>query len=213
MGRTGSRDSCGRRACGRRAPGSSASRRSRSTSSRPRRTCSIGSSRSSATPGLTRSWAADITYIPTREGWLYLAVILDLATRRVVGWALRARLDQELALAALRMALQHRGACGGLHHSDRGVQYASAAYQRLLNEAGFTVSMSRTGDCWDNAVVESVFATLTKELLNGGIFATRVEARRELFEFIEIWYNRQRRHSSLGYPSRAQFEAELLKAS
>ncbi len=160
-----------------------------------------------------RAWAADITYVPTHEGWLYLAVILDLATRRVVGWAVRTRLDQELALAALRMALLHRGARGGLHHSDRGVQYASAAYQRLLRQAGFTSSMSRTGDCWDNAVAESFFATLTKELLDDGPFETREEGRRELFEFIEIWYNRQRRHSSLGYRSPVQFETELLKAS
>lgn len=164
-------------------------------------------------PQPDRTWAADITYIPTREGWLYLAVVLDLATRRVVGWALRTRLEQELALAALRMALQHRGARGGLHHSDRGVQYASQAYQQLLTEASFTPSMSRVGDCWDNAVVESFFATLTKELLVDGIFASRAQASRELFEFIEIWYNRQRRHSSLGYRSPAEYEEELLKAS
>lgn len=164
-------------------------------------------------PAPDRAWAADITYIPTREGWLYLAVVLDLATRRVVGWAVRTRVDQELALAALRMALLHRGARGGLHHSDRGVQYASAAYQRLLRQAGFTPSMSRTGDCWDNAVAESFFATLTKELLYDGPFSTREEGRRELFEFIEIWYNRQRRHSSIGYRSPIQFETELLKAS
>ena len=159
-----------------------------------------------------RTWAADITYIPTMEGWLYLAVIIDLATRRVVGWSLRTRLDQEIALAALRMALQHRGAKGGLHHSDRGVQYASAAYQRLLKETGFSASMSRVGDCWDNAVVESFFATLTKELLIDGLFESRARASRELFEFIEIWYNRQRRHSSLGYRTPAEFE-ELAKAS
>lgn len=158
------------------------------------------------------AWAADITYIPTREGWLYLAVILDLASRRVVGWALRTRLDQELALAALRMALRHRHARGGLHHSDRGVQYASAAYQRLLAEACFTPSMSRAGDCWDNAVVESYFATLTKELLSDGLFATRAQASREVFEFIEIWYNRQRRHSALGYRTPIEFEKELQKA-
>ena len=158
-------------------------------------------------------WAADITYIPTREGWLYLAVILDLASRRVVGWAVRTRLDQELALGALRMALRHRGARGGLHHSDRGVQYASAEYQRLLASAQFTPSMSRTGDCWDNAVVESFFATVTKELLSDGLFESRAIAARELFEFIEIWYNRQRLHSSLGYRSPAQFEEELQKAS
>ena len=164
-------------------------------------------------PKPDRTWAADITYIPTREGWLYLAVVLDLATRRVVGWALRTRLEQELALAALRMALRHRGARGGLHHSDRGVQYASAVYQRLLQEAAFTTSMSRVGDCWDNAVVESFFATLTKELLVDGIFDSRAQASRELFEFIEIWYNRQRRHSSLGYLSPAEYEEELLKVS
>ena len=164
-------------------------------------------------PRPNQTWAADITYIPTREGWLYLAVVLDLASRRVVGWALRTRLEHELALAALRMALAHRGARGGLHHSDRGVQYASVAYQRLLHEAGFTASMSRVGDCWDNAVVESFFATLTKELLIDGIFESRAHASRELFEFIEIWYNRQRRHSSLGYCSPLKFEEQVLKAS
>lgn len=156
-----------------------------------------------------RVWAADITYVPTGEGWLYLAVILDLASRRVVGWALRSRLDQELALSAFRMARLHRGAQGGLHHSDRGAQYASTAYQQLLTEAGFRVSMSRRGDCWDNAVVESFFATLTKELLNDGIFATRAAASRALFEFIEIWYNRTRRHSTLGYRTPVQFEEQL----
>ena len=160
-----------------------------------------------------QTWVADITYIPTREGWLYLAVIIDLATRLVVGWSLRTRLDQELALGALRMALTHRGARGGLHHSDRGVQYASGAYQRLLKESGFTPSMSRVGDCWDNAVAESFFATLTKELLIDGEFESRQQGCREVFEFIEIWYNRRRRHSSLGYRTPAEFEAELLRAS
>jgi len=160
-----------------------------------------------------RVWAADITYIPTAEGWLYLAVVLDLASRRVVGWALRTRLAQELALAALRMALVHRGARGGLHHSDRGVQYASAAYQQLLARADFEPSMSRVGDCWDNAVVESFFATLTKELLVDGLFPTRAAASRALFEFIEVWYNRQRRHSTLGYRTPMEYETELLKVS
>lgn len=167
----------------------------------------------SAQAGANSAWAGDITYIPTREGWLYLAVILDLASRRVVGWAVRSRLDQELALSALRMALRHRRARGGLHHSDRGVQYASAAYRQLLADARFTQSMSRVGDCWDNAVVESFFATLTKELLVERLFESRAIATRELFEFIEIWYNRQRRHSSLGYRSPTQFEEELLKVS
>jgi transposase InsO family protein len=156
-----------------------------------------------------RVWAADITYIPTREGWLYLAVVLDLGSRRVVGWALRTRLDQALALSALRMALQHRGAHGGVHHSDRGVQYASTAYRQLLTDAGLVASMSRTGDCWDNAVVESFFATLTKELLLDGVFETRAQASRALFEFIEIWYNRQRRHSTLGYRTPVEFEEQL----
>jgi putative transposase len=160
-----------------------------------------------------RVWAADITYIPTREGWLYLSVVLDLASRRVVGWGLRTRLDQELALTALAMALAHRGARGGLHHSDRGVQYASRAYQRMLTTAGFTTSMSRIGNCWDNAVVESFFATLTKELLVDGIFPSRAVASRELFTFIEIWYNRQRRHSALGYLTPADFEKQLQQAN
>src|SRR5579885_591849 len=162
-----------------------------------------------------RVWAADITYIPTREGWLYLAIVLDLASRRVVGWALRTGLEQELAVSALRMALTHRRIAGGqhrIHHSDRGGQYASAAYQRLLRRAGFTISMSRRGDCWDNAVVESFFATLTKELLGDGLFPTRDEASRALFEFIEIWYNRRRRHSALGYRTPAEFEETVLKA-
>jgi len=163
--------------------------------------------------GANTAWAADITYIPTREGWLYLAVILDLASRRVVGWSVRTRLDHELATSALQMALRHRRVRGGLAHSDRGVQYASAAYRALLVQAGFRQSMSRAGDCWDNAVVESFFATLTKELLADGLFDSRQRATRELFEFIEIWYNRQRRHSSLGYRSPMQYEAEILKVS
>jgi putative transposase len=160
-----------------------------------------------------QTWVADITYIPTREGWLYLAIVLDLASRRVVGWAVRTRLEQELAVAALRMALTHRRARGGVHHSDRGVQYASAAYQRVLQEADFVPSMSRVGNCWDNAVAESFFATLTKELLRDGVFETRAQASRELFEFIEIWYNRQRRHSTLGYRTPVEFEEHRLNAS
>ena len=163
--------------------------------------------------GPDRVWAADITYIPTGEGWLYLAVILDLATRRVVGWGLRTRLDQELTVSALRMALARRGARRGLHHSDRGSQYASHAYQQQLAAAAFTPSMSRVGNCWDNAVVESFFATLTKELLIDGPFLTREIASRELVRFIEGWYNRRRRHSALGYRTPAEFDALLAKAS
>jgi len=159
-----------------------------------------------------QTWAADLTYIPTREGWLYLAVVIDLASRRVVGWAVRTRLHHEVAVAALQMALRHRQARGGVHHSDRGVQYASAAYRQLLRDAAFTASMSRIGDCWDNAVVESFFATLTKELLGEGVFSTRAAASHALFDFIEIWYNRQRRHSTLGYLTPAEFEERMLKA-
>ena len=164
-------------------------------------------------PGVNQAWAADITYVPTDEGWLYLAVILDLKSRRVVGWAVRSRLAQELTLAALTMALAHRAARGVLHHSDRGVQYASYAYQALLAAAGATPSMSRVGDCWDNAVVESFFATVTKELLADGPFATRAAARQAIAEFIEIWYNRQRLHSALGYVSPAAYEAQLGDAA
>ena len=161
---------------------------------------------------LNRRWAADITYIPTHQGWLYLAVILDVASRRVVGWATSVRLDQELVLAALKMARWRRGACGALHHSDRGSQYASAAYQRALRDGGMVCSMSRTGDCWDNAVVESFFATLTKELLDDGVFETREDARHELGTFIEAWYNRERRHSSLGFRSPVEYETQVCRA-
>ena len=164
-------------------------------------------------PGVNQAWAADITYVPTGEGWLYLAVILDLKSRRVVGWAVRSRLAQELTLAALTMALRHRAARGVLHHSDRGVQYASYAYQALLASVGATASMSRVGDCWDNAVVESFFATVTKECLAGGPFPTRAAARQAIAEFIEIWYNRQRLHSALGYVSPAAYEAQLGDAA
>lgn len=159
-----------------------------------------------------QTWAADITYIPTSEGWLYLAVLVDLASRRIVGWALSTRITQELTLSALRMALLHRGARGVVHHSDRGMQYAGHAYQLLLAGAGCRTSMSRVGDCWDNAVVESFFGTLTKELLGDRPFATRAEASRALFEFIEIWYNRKRRHSTLGYRSPVDYETQLLHA-
>jgi len=160
-----------------------------------------------------RVWAADITYIPTREGWLYLAVILDLASRRVVDWDLRTRLDHTLALTALRMALAHRQARAGVHHSDRGVQYTSTAYQQQLASADFTPSMSRIGNCWDSAVVESFFATLTKELLIDGLFTTRAEASRAVFEFTEIWYNRQRRHLALGHRTPVEYEATLAQTS
>ena len=159
-----------------------------------------------------RVWAADITYIPTRR----LAVSRRDSRSRVApgrGLALRTRLDHTLAPTALRMALAHRQAHADVHHSDRGVQYTSTAYQQLLASADFTPSMSRIGNCWDNAVIESFFATLTKELLIDGLFTTRAEASRAVFEFIEIWYNRQRRHSALGYRTPVECEATSAQTS
>jgi len=159
---------------------------------------------------VNRVWASDLTYVPTRAGWLFLAVVLDLASRRVVGWAMRETLEADLALGALRMALGgRRPAPGLLHHSDRGVQYACAEYQALLSAHGLVASMSRKGDCWDNAVAESFFATLERELIVRSDWRTRDEARRALFRYIETWYNRARRHSTLGYLSPAAYEAQL----
>ena len=152
-------------------------------------------------------WAGDITHVWTREGWLYLAVVLDLHSRRVVGWSMRETLHRALVIDALEMALAaRRPASGLLCHSDRGSQYASDEYQELLRGAGCTCSMSRRGNCWDNAPVESFFATLKGELVHGERFETREEARRSIFAFIEVWYNRERLHSSLGYVSPATFE-------
>ncbi len=160
---------------------------------------------------LDQVWVADLTYVPTDEGWLYLAVVLDLASRRVVGWAMAPRLTRPLALAALEMALRQRRPAGGLlHHSDRGSQYASADYQARLARHGLQVSMSRPGDVWDNAMAESFFATLKTELVHQRHFRTRHEARAELFEYIEIWYNRRRRHSALGYLSPAAYEQQQV---
>lgn len=161
-------------------------------------------------PELDRVWVGDITYLPTREGWLYLAVLLDLASRRVVGWALRNSLEAELATEALDRALWSRRPSAGLiQHSDRGVQYACGEYQARLSAHGIRPSMSRKGDCWDNAVAESFFATLEKELIEGADWQTHAEARDAVVRFIEIWYNHQRRHSSLGYKSPAEYEREL----
>jgi len=154
-----------------------------------------------------RVWVGDITYIATGEGWLYLAAVLDLGSRRVVGWATADHLRSELVGRALRNALEHRRPAGPvLHHSDRGVQYACDDYQELLRSHGLEVSMSRTGNCWDNAAMESFFGTLKQELVHRETYATREEARRSLFEYIEVFYNRQRLHSTLGYLSPTQYE-------
>lgn len=167
-----------------------------------------------AQPGLNCVWAADLTYLWTGEGWLFLAVVLDLASRRVVGWALRPRMDQALTLSALRMALSQRRIPPGsprqrFHHSDRGGQYLAAPYQRLLSAAGFTPSLSRHGNCYDNAVAESFFATLRKELVHRTTFATREVGTRAVIAFIENWYNRRRRHSALDYRSPVDYEREV----
>jgi putative transposase len=154
-----------------------------------------------------RAWAADITYVPTREGWLYLAAVEDLHTRRIVGWSMSERIDSRRVVDAPEMAIARRLPAEGLvAHSDRGSRYASEHYQRLLAARGITCSMSRRANCWDNAPVESFFASLKTELVHGADFATRAEARAELFEYIEVFYNRVRRHSSLGYRSPEEYE-------
>jgi len=153
------------------------------------------------------AWVTDMTYLWTPQGWLYLAVIIDLFSRRVVGWSMSERIDRKLALDALRMALAQRRPYRGLiHHSDRGSQYASGDYQHLLAKHGLRGSMSRRGDCWDNAVAESFFASLKLELVYQVQWQTRAEARTAIFEYLEMFYNRRRRHSSLGYLSPVEFE-------
>ncbi len=164
-------------------------------------------------PASARAWVSDITYVPTRAGHLYLALLLDLASRRVVGWAMDDTLATSLPLRARRMAIQHRQPAPGLIvHWDRGSQYASAAYRAELTHHGFVQSRSAKGDCWDNAVAESFFATLEHELLSPAPFATHAAAHAALFEFIEVWYDRQRRHTSLGSISPARYEALRLAA-
>jgi transposase InsO family protein len=156
-----------------------------------------------------QAWVTDITYIPTAEGWLYLAVILDLCSRLAVGWAMSERITVDLTLAALGMASARRQPPQGLlHHSDRGSQYASGDYQRILGQYGIVGSMSRRGNCWDNAVAESFFATLKVELVHDAAWATRAGARGELVEYLEVSYNGQRRHSALGYLSPRAFERQ-----
>ena len=154
-----------------------------------------------------RVWTADITYIPTREGWLYLAAVEDLYSRQVVGWSMSQRIDSRLVVDALEMAVSRRLPGEGLvAHSDRGSQYASEHYRRVLSGHGITCSMSRRANCWDNAPMESFFASLKKELVHDEDYQTREEARASLFEYIEIFYNRIRRHSSLGYRSPIEYE-------
>jgi len=152
-------------------------------------------------------WVSDITYIWTTEGWLYLAGVVDLHSRMVVGWSMNHRITEQLTLDALNHAIICRQPSQGLlHHSDRGSQYASDNYQKLLRTNRITCSMSRKGDCWDNAVMESFFATLKTELIYRERFFTREDAKSKIFDYIEMFYNRKRRHSSLGYKSPVEFE-------
>jgi putative transposase len=153
-----------------------------------------------------QKWVTDITYIDTAEGWLYLALVLDLFSRQVVGWAMADHMETSLVEDALRMALARRHPSPGwMHHSDQGKQYTSHAYQNHLSARHCQVSMSRVGDCYDNATMESFIATLKKECAYGQ-FATQAQARTTIFEYIEVWYNRERLHSSLGYLSPVKFE-------
>jgi putative transposase len=152
-------------------------------------------------------WVADITYIPTWEGWLYLAAVEDLYSRQIVGWSMSERMTSRLVVDALEMAVTRRLPGAGLvAHSDRGSQYASEHYQRLLDRHDITCSMSRRGDCWDNAPMESFFASLKKELVHHENYQSRAEARASVFEYIEVFYNRVRRHSALGYLSPVAYE-------
>jgi len=162
--------------------------------------------------GPDRLWVADITYVPTWEGFLYLAVVLDVWSRLIVGWAMAAHLRSELVLEALDMAILRRGPDEVIHHSDHGCQYTSIAFGKRCQEAGVKPSMGSVGDCFDNAMCESFFATLECELLDRQSLRTRVEARREVFEFIEGWYNTHRRHSALGYNSPVEYERRTLVA-
>ena len=157
-----------------------------------------------------QAWVSDITYIATGEGWLYLAAVMDLAFRGIVGWAMSSRIDRTLVSEALTAALHHRHPAPGLLlHSDRGSQYASADYQALLTQHGLIPSMSRKGNCWDNAPMESFFHSLKREWLHRRTFRTRAEARQAIFTYIAVWYNRQRLHSALGYRSPEAYERML----
>jgi len=158
---------------------------------------------------INEKWVSDFTYIDTAQGWLYLAIVLDLFSRKVVGWAMAEQMDTALVEAAWRMAVQGRRPSSSLlHHSDQGSQYTSTAYQNCLSSANIQVSMSRVGHCYDNAVAESFFGTLKAECVTSQ-FASHALARTAIFEYIEVWYNRQRLHSTLGYLSPAEFEQQL----
>ena len=166
-----------------------------------------------APPAPNRVWTADITYVWTDEGWLYVAVVLDLFNREVVGWSIKSRMTADLVMDALTMAWSRRKPAPGLiHHSDRGSQYASVAMRDKLKAYGMECSMSRKGNCWDNAPTESFFNSLKNERVHGVRYATRGQAIADLFEYIEVFYNRSRRHSTLGYRSPVKFLQDWIRA-
>jgi putative transposase len=161
---------------------------------------------------LDAAWCSDITYLATNEGWLYLACVMDLASRRIVGWSMSERIDEALVTKALHSALLIRKPKAGLVlHSDRGAQYASEGYRKILKRCGIVQSMSRRGNCWDNAPMESFFHSLKSEWLAGRSLRTRTHTRSKVFEYIEVWYNRQRLHSALGYQSPVSYELNRTK--
>jgi putative transposase len=161
---------------------------------------------------LKRLWVADITYIPTREGWLYLSAVMNVRSRKIIGLSMNNELTQELTMTAMREAVTRERLPEGLiHHSDRGRQYATYAYQELLKRHGIISSMSRKGNCYDNAFMESFFGTLKRELVHGERYQTRQEARLSIFEYVEVFYNRIRRHSALGHRSPEQYERLLIE--
>jgi putative transposase len=159
-----------------------------------------------------KKWMSDFTFLETREGWLYLAGVIDAYSRKIVGWSMSEHHDAELVHAALQMALlQRQPGAELIHHSDRGSEYASGRYQTLLREHHIQVSMSKKGDCYDNAMIESFWATLKEECSKDSIFSSRTEAKTAVFEYIEVYYNRKRRHSSLGYLSPAHYEKRMIE--
>ena len=160
-----------------------------------------------------QKWAADFTYLWTAEGWLYVAVVMDLYSRRIVGWSMQLQMTSQLVADALMMAIWRRGKPDALlHHSDRGSQYTSDQFRRLLSELGVTCSMSRSGNCWDNAAMESFFKSLKTERTDQKIYRTRVDAKADVFDYIEVFYNGKRRHSTIGYLSPIQFEQQMQLA-
>jgi len=164
-------------------------------------------------PAPNQKWIADFTYIWTAEGWLYVAAVVDLFSRRVVGWAMKAEMTAQLVTDALVMAIWRRGKPDSLlHHSDRGSQYTSEQFQRLMADHGITCSMSRSGNVWDNAAMESFFSSLKTELTARKVYRTRDDARADVFDYVERFYNPRRRHSTLGYLSPVEFEEKAILA-